>query len=270
MRGTRPEATSTSPSPWSLPYAVLLLPFLSACGAGPVAPEDQLVRLSESGHFVFFASEGDPTVFDTVYQERHFAWVLTGLALSYPGKVSFLKYRDRAHLERATGRKTNGFAEPDQGRFHTIWTMDNHEYIHVVFVNRVGNPPALFNEGVAVAFHGASLSGSFEGPPLWNGVSSDRLARDMLLAGTLPSLDDLAESKRFRSIDDQVTYPIAGSFVRFLIDRGQIESFKAFAKACGSGSGTAEIKRQFEGVYGTPLASWWGEWKEYLVSEVPS
>jgi hypothetical protein len=178
--------------------------------------------------------------------------------------VAYYRYQDRTELMRYTGRETNGFAEPEQGRFHSIWPRDNHEYIHVVFVSGVGFPSALFSEGVAVAHQGASLMGSFDGPPQWNGTSVDQLARKHLADGTLPVLDELVESSRFRSYDSQMTYPVAGSFVRYLIDQRGIERFKQFAARSGNTDSQRTIETDFQTVYGEPLATWWSRWRTFL------
>lgn len=237
---------------------------LTACGDEPTAPADQLSPAGTSAHFAYYAAENDYEAIDTVYQERHYAWAMAKLELSHAGKIEYRKYRDGSHMERVTGRVTNGFAEPEMGRFHTIWPLDNHEYIHVVFVDQVGEPPALFNEGVAVAHHGASISGDFEGPPLWNGTSAHQQVRQMLSAGTLPELGALAETNDFRALDDVVTYGIAGSFVRFLIDEGGVDRFKAFAASTHRDDGRAAIDSAFEGEYGATLESWWARWMAFL------
>lgn len=241
-----------------------LLAGAAACEGDVTVPEESLPRQGESQHFAYFSTS--PGQVDTAYQERHYAWVVTKLALSYPGKIGYYRYADRAHLERATGKVTNGFAEPEKGRFHSIWPTDNHEYVHVLFASQVGLPSALFTEGVAVAHQGASFTGSFDGPPLWNGSSVNQLARKHLAEGTLPSLDQLVESNRFRSHDSQMTYPIAGSFVRYLIDQAGVERFKQFAARSGNTDSQRTIESDFQAVYGESLASWWSRWHAFLLT----
>jgi hypothetical protein len=247
-------------SRWILSSLGLVI--LASCGGDPVTPTDQLALQAQSDHFSYHYASGDWV--DTGYQERHFTWALAKLELEYGGKVEFHKYRDQGHLKRVTGRSTNGFAEPNKGRFHTIWPQDNHEYLHIVFVTLVGSPPAFFSEGVAVAHHGASISGDFEGPPLWNGASAHSLARGFLLSGSLPDRNDLLVTNRFWDLDQQVTYPIAGSFVRFLIDGGGIEPFKDFCSAAGRDDSLARIERGFEDVYGEPFQKWWDRWQDFI------
>jgi hypothetical protein len=244
--------------------AAILFLWPLACGDDTLAPGEELVFHSESANFLYFASPGDGV--DADYQERHYAWAMERLNLVFQEKIEFHKYRDRDHMQQVTGARTNGFAEPDRGRFHTIWPLDNHEYIHVVFSRLVGDPPALFSEGVAVAHHGASISGDFIGDPLWNGSSAHIQVQRMIRSGTLPDLRDMAVNGRFRQLDDQTTYPIAGSFVRFLIDHSTIGKFKSFAAICERGSSFRDIQDHFQVVFGESLESLWQQWQAFLLA----
>jgi hypothetical protein len=257
-----------SRSPSTLAHAcwlVVPLAFSIACGKDPVAPEDRLELRGESAHFAYMAASGDEPV-DTAYQERHLAWASGKLGMVPRQQLVYHKYRDRAHLQRVTGHDpTNGFAEPGTYRFHSIWPADNHEYIHALFTSEVGDSPPLFNEGVAVAHHGASLHGTLDGDPLWNGASVHGIAAQHARAGTLPDVARLAYWRTFYDYGDQLTYPVAGSFVAFLIDEEGIEDFKAFVRA-GEGSGQAldRTRELFLATYGVSLESARDRWLEFL------
>ncbi|MDX1578106.1 MAG: hypothetical protein R3266_06460 [Gemmatimonadota bacterium] len=243
--------------------ALLALPaIIVACGDNPLAPQDELARVAESVNFVYYAAPGDGV--DPDFQERHYTWAMERLGLSYPAPIEYRKYRDREHLERVTGHQTNGFAEPGRGRFHTIGPIDNHEYIHVVFVTLVGDSPALFNEGVAVAHHGASIHGEFDGDPTWSGTPVHDIARNHGAAGTLPGLTELAVSHRFREYDPEITYPVAGSFVRFLIDESGIDAFKDYVGRTGPNDDYGAIAADFQAVYGETLEGSWERWLSFL------
>lgn len=238
------------------------LPIIAGCGDTPLAPEDELAQVAESANFVYYAVPGDEV--DPDFQERHYAWAMDRLGLSYSNPIEYRKYRNREHLERVTGRQTNGFAEPSRGRFHTIGPIDNHEYIHVVFVTLVGDSPALFNEGVAVAHHGASVRGEFEGDPNWGGTSVHDIAENYRVAGTLPELTELAVSHRFREYDPEITYPVAGSFVRYLIDESGIDAFRDYVGRTGPNDDYGAIAADFQAVYGEALESSWERWLTFL------
>lgn len=235
---------------------------IAGCGDQPLAPEDELVLYDESQHFIYYVAPGDGV--DPDFQERHYPWATARLELSYPARIEYRKYRDREHMKRVTGRETNGFAEPARGRFHTIGPIDNHEYIHVVFVALVGDSPGLFNEGVAVAHHGASVDGEFDGDPNWSGTSVHELARGFRNAGTLPELAELAVDREWQEHDPEMTYPVAGSFVRFLIDETGIDAFKDYVARAGRNDDFETISADFLAVYGESLDVWWERWLAFL------
>lgn len=259
MRGTRWGRRLTAACACALAVS------LAGCGDDPVAPQDRLELQAESRHFRYYGAPGDEPV-DTAYQERHLAWASERLGLEPRDRISYYKYRDEAHLVAVTGHdRGTGFAEVEAYRIHSVWTRDNHEYIHVLFNGAVGTPPPFFSEGVAVAHHGGSFNGPLDGSPLWNGVSVHGIARALRSSGELPSLGSLVAASGFYDHDGQVTYPVAGSFVRFLIDEEGIEAFKAFVERTdGPGDGAVETRRNLEAVYGQSLDALEDRWLAFL------
>lgn len=237
---------------------------VGGCGSDPLGPEDQLSSTAGSAHFRYRWSSGD-LMPDSTYQERHLAWVSAQLGLTPAEPLEYHKYRDREHLVRVTGHTDGtGFAETGTYRFHTIWRTDNHEYIHALVTSLVGTPPGLFNEGVAVAYHGASLSGSFEGDPLWNGGSVHAAVRSIRAAARLPDIDDILENGAFARANPEISYPVAGSFVRYLIDQAGVVPFLTLVTRCPRDAPSTRIRDQFTGVYGADIDSWWTHWLEWL------
>lgn len=231
---------------------------LAACGEDPYAANDGLEFRFASAHFDYRYSHTDRP--DSAYQERHYAWVTQQLGLTATRKLEYRKYRDRAHLKRVTGKATNGWAEDRGYVFHTIWPIDNHEYVHALFLPNVGSPPPLFGEGVAVAHHGASIQGEFDGAPLWSGTSVHVLSARFRDRGTLPTLDAMLQADSFRALDDQVTYPVAGSFVRFLLDARGAAPFKTMSAKLSYSASRGTARQQFAAAYGESIDVWWERW----------
>jgi hypothetical protein len=87
-------------------------------------------------------------------------------------------------MGRFTGNgNTNGFAEPEQWRIHTIWPWDNHEVVHV-YTATIGRPSDFFNEGIAVSFQTDPARADFT--VRLNGEQVHDACRAYLRAGTLP------------------------------------------------------------------------------------
>ena len=228
--------------------------------AGPSASYPALTVVTQTVHYTVRAAPGDSV--DVAWQDRYFEWVTQALEVDPSPRLEYLKYRDRAHLKALTSRETNGFAEPGTTRFHTIWPMDNHEGVHTLVVLQIGHPPALFNEGVAVAHQTDPARGVFT--PQWNGSDLHQLAKNYDAAGRLPALAPLIRSTAFFDFDTNITYPCAGSFVRYLIDTHGLASFKAYAGTATFDDAPATTDERFQAAYGRPLAAVWDAWRTWL------
>ena len=230
---------------------------LLGCRDDPTDPADILSSRSESAHYVYLHSAGDAV--DAVSQERYHEWLLGQLGIDPASKLEYRKYRDRAHLRRMTGRNTNGFAEPGTLRFHSIWPYDNHESVHALVVVHMGHPPALFNEGMAVAHQAISLATGFE--VRWNGRALDAIAAEHLLAGRLPALEAVLESPRFFDFDENLMYPVAGSFVRYLISRHGWTPLKQYIATSAFSHSASQTRAAFAAAYGLSVDDAWAAWR---------
>ena len=230
--------------------------------AGPSASYPALTAVTQTAHYTVRAAPGDSI--DVAWQDQYFDWVTKTLELDPSPRLEYLKYRDRAHLKAITGRDTNGFAEPGTPRFHTIWPTDNHEGVHTLVILQIGHPPALFNEGVAVAHQMDPSRGLFV--PRWSGTEVHQLAKTYDASNQLPPLSSLLRSTNFFEFDTNVTYPCAGSFVRYLIDTYGLARFKAYVRSASFDDSAPTTEARFEAAYARTLASVWEEWRAWLRS----
>lgn len=238
-------------------------PLMLSCDSHSADPVEELPRQRESEHFVLYYAPGDHV--DATWQDGYHEWLMAALDVEMAQKIHYFKYRDRAHLRRVTGKNTNGYAESDAFRFHTIWPIDNHEMVHVVVFNTIGRASALFDEGMAVA-HQTDPSGA-DVVPRWSGRSVHDIARDHHRAGTIPTMDALLESTSFREVDPNVTYPLAGSFVRFLIDDSGLGTMKGFTARSSPDDRSATIRNRFRAAYGEEVDQAWERWLDFLGKE---
>jgi len=240
--------------------AVAVCSLAGSCGPGPLAPEDVLGTVRETSRYRYLTAPGDSVDID--WQEGYFDWIAATLDVPSAEQLEYRKYRDRGHLERVTGRRTNGFAEPGTPRFHTIWPRDAHEGVHTLFILHVGHPPALFNEGVAVAHQMDPAANDLVAR--WNADPVHAIARFRLLRGDVPGLDQLIESPGFFKYRQGLTYPIAGSFVRWLIDVHGLESFKTYARRATFDDGAHRTRSLIRSTYSVSLDSLWSEWTTWV------
>ena len=149
-------------------------------------------------------------------------------------------------------------------RLHTIWPTDNHEVVHV-YAGAWGSPVALFGEGFAVAHQMNPATGDFVAR--WSGTPVHELARRFRAAGQLPSIAVLADTNAFRAQDPNITYPVAGSFVRFLIDMEGIGQMRRLYGAMTSQASLSAVRTAFQQIYGFTLDEAERRWLSTLSTE---
>lgn len=231
-----------------------------ACGGSRLTSASAvLTQQTVSDHFIFHYSPGDSV--DANWEETYHAWAVAQLGVS-PGVITYNKYRDREQMGSVTGNgNSNAFADPVQMAVHTIWPTDNHEVVHL-YVTPWGTPPALFGEGIAVAFQTNPPAGDFT--PRWNGTSLHVLAKQFRTQGTLVPIATLAVTTSFRSVNDNITYPESGSFVRFLIDTQSVDAMRRLFGSMSSDANLDAVRTAFQRVYGFSLDEAEAQWLRFV------
>ena len=232
---------------------------VTACGgSSPTSPTQSLTATMESAHFSYHYAPGDSPL-DEARQEAHYAWAVAELGVELTQKIVYNKYTGRSHMASITGTfGTNAFAEPEIFTIHTMFSFDNHETVHV-YSALIGRPSDFFKEGLAVAFQTDPSVGDFESR--FNGQQVHEATADYRRLNLVPPLDQIVETKGFRSISDStMSYRIAGSFVRFLLDRFGTDRVKEFFRISGSSDNRTVIGQRFEAAFAQTLeaaeASW--------------
>jgi hypothetical protein len=231
----------------------------AACG-GPTGPTPaaSLPLVRETAAMRYYHEPGDRIEFDR--QEAFDAWALQRLGVQPPRPVEYRKYVDRAAMGRYTGNATtNGFAEPELWRFHTIWPFDNHEVVHV-YSAMIGRPTDFFNEGIAVSFQVDPAVGDFT--VRFNGQRVHDACRTYLAAGTLPQpLSAYVTTAGFRGISDSVlSYRMAGSFVLYLTDRFGMPALQAFVRGATRNDSAGTVRSRMAAAFGVSLEEAEADW----------
>src|SRR5262249_32157049 len=233
---------------------------LGACGKHPVSPTSPsgtpLSETIETSAYTFHHAQGDSV--DTAWQQTFHTWAIAALDVPAPRRVVYNKYRSRTHMGDLTGHyDTNGYAEPSTFTIHTIWPIGNHEVVHV-YSSTFGSPVALFNEGIAVAHQTDPARNDLT--PRWNGTPLHDWARTFRRQGTLIRVSDLVATADFRRFDPNVTYPEAGSFVRYVLDQYGLDTLKRFFRDGNSADSANPVRLQFQNAYGRDLDSVERDW----------
>lgn len=246
-----------------IPTVLALTLLLSACGGSdsPTSPGDVTPTLSESletSSLSFHFTPGDGVESD--WQEAYHEWATARLGVSLPGKIQYYKYASDAQMRSLVGRGCC-FAEPETLTIHTLWPRDDHEVVHV-YAGRIGRPSNFLSEGLAVAFQVDPVGGRTE--PWWNGLSVHLRAGGFLEGGTLVPLTDFLTTEDFRSHDSNTSYPQAGSFVDFLIDRHGLDRYLQLYRRGDVGDSEGRIRSDFQDVYGLGVEQAEAAWHAFL------
>ena len=152
--------------------------------------------------------------------------------------IEYYRHASPAALHERLGLPAVGVTDLATGRVDSIRDFHPHELVHAVMA-RIGHPPVLFAEGLAVAMTSRGV---------WGDQEFDRLAARAM--ATRRSLEPFLSA--FTEQDPERAYAVAGSFVAFLIDRHGIEPLLAFLRGCAGGPQGYE--RAFRAAYRTTLA----------------
>lgn len=238
---------------------------IAACRGGdtPVSPTVLTSTLSEivrSERYVFHHAPGD--IVDPASQEAFHTWAESRLGVAAPRAIDYYKYRDAGELQRLTGHGGTGWADPPAFVVHVIWPWSEHEAVHVLSA-LLGRPSDFFNEGIAVAFQVDPLRRRFV--PLWNNEPLHAVAAQLRAQGRLVMPSQMLETDAFRARDLAVSYPIAGSFVLYLIEQfGQPAMNDFFRAAPGREESAAAIQARIQRVWGRSVQALEEDWAARL------
>ena len=153
-------------------------------------------------------------------------------------------YATEQELAAGTGNSAAGVTFPAQHEVHSTLAFHRHELVHLV-ASRLGNPGVFFQEGLAVAL-------GDEGR--WRGKAVNALAKKHAVKGSMAALVG-----GFSTLDPEVAYPMAGSFVAWLIQTKGLDHVKLFFNLSANGSAAA-----FDEAFGMSLDGAGAAWQATL------
>lgn len=187
----------------------------------------------ESDHYIFHYFPGSRAEKDIIQiiteQEYSFRRITDTLRIKPPFKIQYWLCHTPEEVGRICGdnEPCNGFArEPD-----TIYVVYNdaiqcigpHEDAHLLSY-LINIPTSVFlREGLAMYFD-----------QIWWGKSNDEWTAGYIRDGKILPIRKLMQDDVFYSLDCGVTYPIAGSFTKYLIDCFGLDSYLKFYQYTGS------------------------------------
>jgi hypothetical protein len=265
--GSDPRRASVSARAGRLASAIGLLVLAGCSGSeGPLGPppDAPLDRTLESVHFEFHFAAGDtirPNEADI--NDRAYEIIRDALVTDFSRRIEFNKYFNADHIERLTGRRTGGGFVLD-GQIFLTRALDPHEIVHVIAQDELGRPSDFFDEGLAVNFGGLRVEGGEVTlfPSALRNFEVDREALTVLASGRFSgSIRQILTSSDFDAMPFEVTYPLAGSFVKFLLRTRGPAAVRTFFQSASQFDPLPQIEADLEAAFGAPLDALEADWR---------
>ena len=210
-----------------------------------------LVDQSEHFSFYAYAENGRHLKVDAKRNERVLIEIAAELGVAPPAqRIVYYRHEYPEEVAFHAGHPslwTAGVADPHSGTIHTVMPAHPHEIVHLLAF-QLGDPGRFFHEGLAVALGDKGR--------LW-GQRVDGLARRALESASIS-----AALSSFDGVPPEVAYPIAGSFVSYVIRKhgiARVSDFFRRGQASDPGRALA-----FEQVFGVPLRQVMADWRASL------
>jgi len=215
----------------------------------------------KSTHYLFHFSQGSVAEKEidkiVTTQEIEYQKTIDFLATKNDRIINYFLYPNNKTKGELSGNDGNGHAERDKFEVHAVYNNEikcigAHEDTHLL-TSFLGLPPQLFREGLA-----EYMSGN------WHNVKHDEWAVRFLAEGKLPDLAQIIDDEKWYELDDSISYPSAGSFVGFLIQKLGREKFLELYKALNRDFTPKKNTTIFQKIADSTISGMQAEWQNGL------
>lgn len=238
----------------------------------PLAPEYPPLDMARRGHFVFYYPEDFTYVRTHLTEladarERVYSYLQKVVNPAFHEDVGVYLFPDLSTKFAYTGHQGQGWAFDnvlvevfDPWHPNDPERIDpNHELVHIM-AGPIGNPPAMFNEGLA-----AYLQVDHK----WENYPVDDWARSFDAAGVLVPITRLFALEEIgpKGTRGWVTYPESASMIQYLTNRFGFGKVMGAFRELKSGAPEQQNAATFERIFGTSLDTFERNWLTSLEKE---
>lgn len=194
------------------------------------------------------------------------------------GKTEYFKLASRQEMGQVTGFVAQGLAIPSRSAIYSIHACHVHEVAHLLTLpDGFAALNTFWIEGIAMYFTRPSLYCDPETPTpdcpyraaigFYEGHSVHFWAQKFYRDRSLPPLALLIDGDPlFHQLDGQHSYPVAGSFIAFVLDHLRVEprKFRQFLEQASDADSQAGVLAAFRLLLGRNLGSVEVEWHQFL------
>ena len=220
----------------------LLVAILAAAMPAQTAAPKGFAVATETRNFVFYTRDGGKV--DAAKSQRFLDEVSGKLGAKVEDKKAYYRYQWSEEIAFVVGpaAASASGAYMATGDIHSTKAHDQHEIVHrAAFA--MGDPGALFQEGLAVELGDQGRYGK---------AKVDELAKKAARQVAFRTLAD-----EFTTLAPEVRYPLAGSFVKFLVAQHGLAKVSELFGACKD---ERARDAQFAQVFGVTLDAAGAAW----------
>ncbi|MCX7783791.1 MAG: hypothetical protein N2318_09145 [Meiothermus sp.] len=195
---------------------------------------------------------------------------------SFSSRIDYLRLSTCEEMACVTGQPVKGIAIPSTSSIYSIYPCHVHELVHLFTLpTDFWHVDSFWVEGIAMYYTWPYLIREISQSTCiyeaavasYEGYSVHYWAQKYLRENSLPSIALLINGNAwFDRLDEVHSYPVAGSFVAFLLDGLPTtpQQFKQFLELAASARTQAELLAAFQQVFGLSLGTAEVRWHRFL------
>jgi hypothetical protein len=190
-------------------------------------------------------------------QETIYCHILSYLGLKNHRMINYFLYPTNQIKGSMMGDDGNGNTNREKFEIHAVYNEEvkcvgAHEDTHLLSLP-LGLSVKLFREGLAEFMS-----------ETWHGKTHDIWANKFLNEKKIPKLSKIIDDAEWDKVSDLISYPCAGSFIKYLIESLGKEKFINIYKRINKNKCSAENLATILAVSGKSLDQLEDEWKDKL------